>query len=130
MDPTPLRILIVDDDDAIRLSLREHLEAMGGFCQEARNGLQALASLKTQQVDVLLTDLCMPHMDGLELLHTLSEDVSFGKPIIILMSGGLTEEVQQKAQQAGAHAIIDKPFSFLDIWAAIQVHHDHFPQAA
>ena len=130
MNPDHLRILIVDDDEVIRFSLRESLESYGFLCYEAQNGLQALSSIKTYPVEVLLTDLNMPYMDGLELIRFIPQDFSLGSPLILLTSAGLNEDIRKMAYQAGAHLVLDKPFSISEILDAIQIHHDHFPQAA
>ena len=131
MDQDPLRVLIVDDNEAVRLGIRANLEAIGLLCQEAENGLQALSLIKTQTVDVLLTDFNMPFMDGLQLTQTVSQNAaSYGSPTILLMSGGITDKARSLAYQAGAHTILDKPFFISEVLMAIQNHFDHLPQAA
>jgi CheY-like chemotaxis protein len=66
------RILVVDDDDALRESLELVLAAEGYEVVGARDGASALAALEAAPVDVVLCDLRMPGMDGLELLPQLS----------------------------------------------------------
>ena len=131
MQHCPLRVLIVDDNQGVRLGIREHLEAIGWLCQEAENGLHALTVLRTQAVDVLLTDFNMPDMDGLQLTKTISQhQPSYEISRIVVMSAWITEDIRVQALQAGANAILDKPFSIPDLVQAIQSPHDLLPQAA
>ena len=131
MDQDPIRILIVDDNEVVRLGIRANLEAIGLLCQEAENGLQALSLIKTRTVDVLLTDFNMPYMDGLQLTQTVSQNAaSYGSPTIIFMSAGISDKTRSMAYQAGADTILDKPFSISEVLMAIQNHFDHLPQAA
>jgi len=125
-----LSILIVDDNREIRLCIREPLEAMGFFCQEAENGLQGLSVMQTHSVDILVTDLNMPEMDGMQLTRCLRQERGQGGPFIVMMSAGLTDDLKVQAFQSGANVLLDKPFSLSDLLVAIQSPHDHLPQAA
>jgi len=124
------RLLIAEDNEAIRVVLREHLEAVGFLCQEAKDGLQAFALLKSHPVDILLTDLNMPFMDGIQLIHAVTQDTSCTCPFKFLMSAWITEDVRSRALQAGANGILDKPFSISELVDAIHSPTHHVPQAA
>ena len=102
------RILIVDDDEGLRDSLQLVLAAEGYHVITAADGSQALAQLEAEAVDVVLCDLRMPGMDGLELLPQLAAR----QPgvTIILMSAYGSEELAIEALQRGAHDYLAKPF--------------------
>lgn len=100
-------ILVVDDDDVIRDTLCELL-SQDYSCQTADTAEQALAKLKTQRFDVVLTDISMPGLSGTELLDKLLQ-IYPGTPVIMI--SGLTDEEQ--AQSLISHGAFDyllKPF--------------------
>jgi len=105
-------ILIVDDDADIRLILCDALRDAGYSCIAAENSFDALRELETFRIDLIITDLNMPGMDGLQLIETvLKRRHTTNSPPFILLTGDLTQAVQQRAQQAGAFATLTKPFS-------------------
>src|ERR1700733_11956109 len=69
--PAGTRVLVVDDDQQERLNLVEMVSSMGYLTETAQNGQEALDKIDLVPVDVILTDLMMPTMDGFELLRTL-----------------------------------------------------------
>jgi CheY-like chemotaxis protein len=69
--PYAARILIADDDPETRLVFRRILEASGYFVQEAENGRQALNALGDSSFEVMILDMCMPEMDGIEVLQAV-----------------------------------------------------------
>ena len=76
--PTPsafagLRILLVEDDDRVRRSIRKALQRLGCTVSEAANGRSALRTLREGAVDLVATDLFMPDMDGLELIMDIRQ---------------------------------------------------------
>lgn len=100
-------ILVVDDDDVIRDTLCELL-SQDYSCQTADTAEQALAKLKAQRFDVVLTDISMPGLSGTELLDRLLQ-LYPGTPVIMI--SGLTDEEQ--AQSLISHGAFDyllKPF--------------------
>lgn len=100
-------ILIVDDEDGVRFTLCEALEREGTTLHEARSGEEAL-DLLDGDVDVVVTDLSMPGMDGLELLRRVkSADPDL--PVVIVTARG-SERTAVEAMKAGAHDYLTKPF--------------------
>jgi CheY-like chemotaxis protein len=103
-------ILVVDDDDAIRLVLRIELVAEGHEVVEAGDGREALARLEEWHPDIVLLDLMMPVMDGWEVLHAL-EPVPERPPVLVISAlaseGG---EHVREALRLGALDYIAKPF--------------------
>jgi two-component system response regulator HydG len=76
-------ILVVDDEELIRWSLAEHLRGEGYDVEEAENGLQLLEKVTARTPDLILTDLKMPKMDGMEALRRLREQDA-DVPVIVL----------------------------------------------
>lgn len=106
-------VLVVDDRPDVRLSLLYMLEACGYGIAEAADGHQAMAAIAKGQVDVVLADLYMPSMDGVELVRAIRSR-PFAQPRIILMTGSyhLEQDISRGAlEQIGADAILLKPFN-------------------
>lgn len=113
------RILLVDDYDSGRRVLREKLEIQGYVCQEVEDGAQALKAIQGTQFDLIITDNQMPVMTGLELLQALTKKPKKLRPPIILLTGHLTEPLEQAAKMAGASAVLAKPVKDQIILSAI-----------
>ncbi len=111
------RILLVDDVPAVRLSIRTALEAIGYQVFEAADGKEALDFLASQTIDLIITDLWMPNLDGVELLKRLR--ASNANIRVIAISGGGTRkpiDVSAALAQAwGADAVLYKPFENDDL---------------
>ena len=101
------RILIVDDEKSVRETLREMLEYEGYEVVEADSGLQALDLFSQQSFDVVLCDIKMPGMDGMELLEKILQ--SYDIPVIMI-SGHGTIDTAVDAIKKGAFDFIIKPF--------------------
>jgi two-component system response regulator AtoC len=102
------RILIVDDDDALRESLQLVLSAEDFEVIVAANGSDALAQLEIAPVDVVLCDLRMPGMDGFELLPEIKR-LQPGATVILMSAYG-SEDLAIEAMRRGAHDYLAKPF--------------------
>ena len=114
------RILLVDDHEKARQVLKLLLEQHGYACDEAEHGAVALAWLEQgQQVDLIIADNDMPVMTGLEFLVQVKANPHFGTIPFILASGNITDEIQRQAHQAGAMAVLNKPYDFSDFVAVI-----------
>jgi two-component system nitrogen regulation response regulator NtrX len=112
-----MRILITEDDRAIRRAIRDILEMEGHQIDEAENGEEALKKFEDVSFDVLFCDIKMPKMDGLELMRALRE---LGhQPEIIVMSGHGNIEMAVKALRLGAYDFIEKPLNLNRILVAI-----------
>ena len=106
-------ILLVDDDPAVRRSTRLILENEGYDCREADGGVEALALLDGGlRVDVIVTDLHMPVIDGLSFMKALSYRLNGQGIRVILISGSLTKEVERQVLEWGAFAILEKPLDY------------------
>lgn len=103
----PASILIVDDDATLRKVLRTTLEPLGEIL-EARGGRQALRLIATKRPKLVMLDVAMPEMDGLEVLRAARElDASL---TIVMLTGSTDLELARRALEDGARAYITKPF--------------------
>lgn len=109
-----VRALIVDDSSVMRKIVERALRQAGLetlVVLEAGNGAEALEMLKSRPVDLVLSDINMPVMDGLELLRQLKrQGVAVGTPVVMITTESSEEHVKQ-AIEAGARAYIRKPFT-------------------
>lgn len=107
-------VLIVDDSAAIRKILRRVLqqaEIPVGQVYEAGDGCEAIESLKTQKVGLILSDINMPNMDGLQFLNKLkANDEWKNVPVVMITTEGSQAKVME-AVQLGAKGYVRKPFT-------------------
>ncbi len=116
--PKPLRVLVVDDEPAIRRLLHASLSAEGHQIEEAVDGQSALSLLGRNAIDVLVLDLGMPGMDGFEVIRQLREQGS-SVPIIVLSSRS-DEAGKVRALDMGADDFVTKPFGMDELLARIR----------
>ncbi len=113
------RLLIVDDDPDHRLILRTMLEAEGYECKEAMDGEEALSMMTADQAALVLTDLNMPGMSGLQLLDQMQSLACTRNTPLILLSSQCAEDIPVKAYRSRAHAILSKPYDFSKLLAEV-----------
>jgi len=106
-------VLIVDDSHAMRAVIKKII-TMSGFkmdeCYEAGNGNEALETLSRAWVDVIISDINMPDMNGLQLLKRLKNDELYKEiPVIMISTEGSAERMREAFVQ-GAQGFIKKPF--------------------
>ena len=107
------KLLIVDDDYAIRSFLEEALKDAGYNIEKADNGLAALKILENKKIDLIISDLKMPEIDGLQLLSKVKE--KHQDTGLLLMSAYGTVEDAVQAMKIGAFDFVTKPFSITEI---------------
>ncbi len=107
-----IRLLIVDDEQSIRKLCSTIGEALGFVCLEAESGESALALLEEQAVHMILTDMVMPRMSGLEFLEKVKKLLP--RTEVALMTGHGSIETAVQAMKLGAYDYITKPFSPLE----------------
>jgi two-component system chemotaxis response regulator CheY len=106
----PKTVMVVDDSDSIRKFVMFALRARGFTVVLAQDGLEALEKLAQASVDLVITDLNMPKLDGYSLVRAIRDDRELAAlPIIILSSLSGDEDVQE-GLRLGANAYLVKPF--------------------
>ncbi|MGA3123443.1 MAG: response regulator [Polyangiaceae bacterium] len=119
---TVLTVLVIDDESQMRRFLRSSLAANGCKLIEAANGTEGLAEAASQHPDVILLDLGLPDIDGIEVTRRLREWTD--TPIIILSARGQDQD-KIAALDAGADDYLTKPFSLPELLARIRVAERH-----
>ncbi len=105
-----MKILIAEDDGMIMKLIRTRLEKDGYEVDTASNGDLALEKIKTEYFDLIITDIMMPFISGLELVSTLKNTLKKQTPIIVLSNMHLEATILE-AFRLGADDFITKPFS-------------------
>jgi len=111
------KILLVDDEAAIRGILSRGLGVRGYVCDEAENGEQALTKLETQPTDLVIMDINMPGKPGNEVLPDITR--KFPETAVIMASGVYDNKVIAKCIQDGAQDYISKPFRFEQVLSSV-----------
>ena len=112
------RILLIEDEDSLRTVLRETIEHFGHTVIEARNGKEGLERFQHANADLVITDIVMPEMDGLEVLMALRNRQPPVK--VIAISGAQSvEDYLDSARLMGAARVLLKPFGSEALMAAI-----------
>lgn len=103
-------ILIADDSPTIRKFVAIALKMQGFEVLAAADGMEAIELLPSNNIDLIITDLNMPNLDGFELIKSVRENEEFKEiPIIILSSLSGSDEIK-KGEKCGANAYVIKPF--------------------
>jgi DNA-binding NtrC family response regulator len=112
-DSQAARILVAEDEANLRMVLQKELERHGYRVQVAPDGEAALRRLEETNVDVLLCDINMPRMDGMELLRRVHERPN--PPEVIMLTGQATVETAVEAMKLGAYDYLTKPYSITEL---------------
>ena len=113
-------VLVADDDPAARASLARLLQGKGFDVAVADGGESALALLQETTPDVLITDLHMPGLDGLQLLQRAREETP--DLVVVLLTGMAHVDTAVRAMQLGAEHYLTKPFTKDELLSAIETH--------
>lgn len=115
------KVLVIDDEPTIRTEIREVLERRGYEVSEAENGRMGLQAVETLSPDIVITDILMPEMDGIELVQILQRrDVP---PKTIVMSSGGADgylDYLDYAKKFGACTVIAKPMDLRELLGAVE----------
>ena len=120
------RILVVDDERQITRMLRTALQSSGYEVAVANQGLEALERIREQPPDLIITDLAMPELNGVELTQTVRR--SSETPIIVL-SVRDSEEMKIRALDGGADDYITKPFNMPELLARVRAQLRRIPNS-
>lgn len=103
-------ILVVDDDEIMRNALKRILEAQGYKTLQAQDGLELSKMLETTKLDMILLDINLPWVDGLELCRLIKTHYNFKNVPLIIVSARKDKEDVEKGIEAGADDYLTKPF--------------------
>lgn len=119
--PRPIRVLVVEDNRASCALLRAFFEMAEGLelCGEAHNGFEGLELLRGEWPDLVLLDLVMPGMDGMEFLEVLQKETLVKRPKVLVLSGIGSDEYVQRAIKLGASYYLMKPMRLGELGARI-----------
>jgi len=112
------KILIADDETDIALILKLQLEDAGYMTVRVKDGVEALEALAKEPFELLLLDIKMPRMDGLQVLKTVRE--SYSSMVVVMMTAHGSEEIAVQAMKEGALDYIAKPFSNDDMLKRVE----------
>ena len=108
--PTPRRVLIVDDDPAIRMLCSINLQIEGLLVLEAADGRRGLEQARSERPDLVVTDVIMPGLDGFQLAKALRSDERTRQIPVIFLSSETGPANAERAHELGALAYVTKPF--------------------
>jgi len=119
-------VLIVDDDGAMRRVLSLQLNLAGIESREASNAQQAFVSLKQELPDLVLLDVMMPPIDGIEICRRIRLDPATMALPVIMVSAYASDANRERAMAAGATALVAKPYESDTLLATLR---RYLPQA-
>lgn len=109
-------VLIVDDDPFIRKLIATTLEDVAGFeLHEAADGVEALEVASRRRPALVFLDVDMPEMNGIEACRRMREDEATSTSTIVMLTAAHGDDVERRAEEAGADLFLTKPFSPLDL---------------
>src|SRR5262245_38686976 len=114
------KIVIAEDDDAIAHMVNMALGDAGFLCLRARDGEEALRLVKAHDPDLLVLDVMMPRVDGLEVARRLKSDVMWSRTPILMLTALAGVEQQVQGLDAGADAYMTKPFDLREFNARVK----------
>ena len=124
MNTKHAKILVVDDEKEIRQMLSRHFRFMDYTVETAENGLDALEKMNKERFEVVITDIMMPKMNGLELLKTIRDEFPMTRAIVI--TGYVTMFNLLAAMRYGADTCIFKPLNDMtELEEAVQCRVEH-----
>ena len=105
------KILVTEDSPAMRSFLVATIEAMGGYSViEAKNGFDALRLLPREQVDLIITDINMPDINGLELISYVRNNPNYRSIPLFIISTESSDKDRERGMALGANEYLVKPF--------------------
>jgi CheY-like chemotaxis protein len=112
---------VIDDEEPVRLTVRQTLELAGHTVVEADNGLAGMDMFNEHNPDLVVTDIIMPEQEGIATIAQLRQ-ARPDLPIIAMSGGGRTGNVNflQMASELGAEYVLDKPFHIDDLTAMVK----------
>lgn len=114
------RVLLIEDDDMVRTTLREMLADIGCTVFEADDGQRGIALLEAEIPELVITDILMPNKEGTETIREI-RSANPTLPVIAMSGGGLSGDLTflEYAEKVGANRILQKPINFYELEACV-----------
>lgn len=116
--PGKYKLLVVDDEESLRTILRDELSHRNYTVKDAENGSTALEILNAEHQDIVLLDVRMPEMDGLEVLRHIRKNNLADK--VIMLTGVDELKIARESLQSGANDFMTKPFQFQALFDCLE----------
>jgi len=116
----PLKILVVDDDIGTSLSISDYLELCGYSVLTADDGENALSIIQQEHLDLMVTDIIMPRMNGYELVRRVRQNIEFRLLPVILLTARTKTQERILGYQSGCDLYLPKPFELEELSAAVR----------
>ena len=116
----PRRVLVIEDTPDVRRAVRRSLQATGVIVDEAGSGEEGLARIRAKRPDVILTDVCMPGMDGFAVLEAVRRDPRTATVPVVLMTARDDRASVRRGMVLGADDYLTKPFTAVEIREAVE----------
>ncbi|MFF5994705.1 response regulator [Lysinibacillus sp. KU-BSD001] len=113
------RILVVDDEEILRMLICDTLEDLDCEIDEAEDGLEALQKINQQTYDLIVLDYMMPNLTGVEVIERLPHHIQEMTPILMLTAKA-QEADRQIVLEKGAHYFMSKPFSPVELIGLVE----------
>lgn len=113
------RILVVDDEEILRMLICDTLEDTGYDIDEAEDGIEAVKKIRQQTYDLIILDYMMPNLSGIEVIEELPMEVKQNTPILMLTAKA-QESDRQIALEKGANYFMSKPFSPIELLGLVE----------
>jgi excisionase family DNA binding protein len=121
LEKTSAKILIIDDDEGFREFLKDALEDFSGcFIKETVDGMQGALLAGSWEPDLIILDIRMPNMNGVEFLRLLRQDSKTSRISVIVASAYLSAEVRKEVEDLDADIILEKPVRLAKLVASVQ----------
>ncbi len=105
------KILVVDDDELVVIAIQELLTPLGFQVETASNGPGALEKTSRERYDLVILDVIMPELDGVEVCRRIRRIDSYASVPILMLTAKSEEEDRQRGTEAGANLYLSKPIS-------------------
>ncbi|MEW9854535.1 response regulator [Novosphingobium sp. M1R2S20] len=107
-----IKVMVVDDQASMRAMIRRALQDFGfKDVRDKPGAVEALSAVRSDRVHLIISDLNMPEMDGLQFLEEVRKDAVIGKTVFIMLTGSSDREIVQKAAALGVNNYLVKPFA-------------------
>jgi DNA-binding response OmpR family regulator len=113
------RILIVDDEKPIATLLAQTFEHEGHLVESAHDGIDCMNKMASFQPDVVIMDIMMPKLDGVDTTRLIRRNHNYAGTIIVALSAKADDHTRQKMKEAGANLFMRKPFAIAKLVARV-----------